>query len=116
MVMRNSKLPAPVQGREALEKVAESFRALSEPTRLAILQELKAGPRTVGELVEAIGTTQPNISKQLRILLAASFVGREQRGAFVHYSLQGDFVIQLCELVCERLNRRARESVPHYTI
>lgn len=116
MVMRKTKAPAPAQGREALEKVAESFRALSDPTRLAVLQELKAGPRSVGELVEAIGTTQPNISKQLRILLSAGFVVRQQRGAFAHYSLQGDLVMRLCEMVCERLNRRARESLPHYSI
>jgi DNA-binding transcriptional ArsR family regulator len=104
------------KSREVLAKIADSFRALSEPTRLAILQELKNGPKTVNELVEAIGTTQPNISKQLRVLLHAGFISREQRGVFAHYAMQGDFGLQLCGLVCDRLNRRARESLPHYSI
>jgi DNA-binding transcriptional ArsR family regulator len=104
------------QNREALEKIAHSFRALSEPTRLAILQELKSGPKTVNELVDAIGTSQPNVSKQLRILFDGGFVSKEQRGNFAHYQMQDDFVIRLCELVCNRLNQRARASIPHYTI
>lgn len=106
----------PKQNREALEKIADSFRALSEPTRLAILQELKSGSKTVNELVEAIGTSQPNISKQLKILFDGGFISREQRGIFVHYQMQGDFVLQLCELVCNRLNEQARASIPHYSI
>lgn len=116
MVIKTSARSSKPPNREALAKVADNFRALSEPTRLAILQELKSGPKTVNELVEAIGTTQPNISKQLRILLDAGFVSREQRGIYVYYAMQGDFVLRLCDLVCERLNRQARESVPHYSI
>ena len=113
--MRSMSL-LPKQNREALEKIADSFRALSEPTRLAILQELKSGSKTVNELVEAIGTSQPNISKQLKILFDGGFISREQRGIFVHYQMQGDFVLQLCELVCNRLNEQARASIPHYSI
>jgi DNA-binding transcriptional ArsR family regulator len=114
--MKSLRQPAPKQSRETLRTIAENFRALSEPTRLAILQELKAGPKTVNELVEAIGTSQPNISKQLRVLLDAGFVSREQRGTFAYFQMHGDFVLQLCELVCERLNQRARASIPHYSI
>lgn len=105
-----------MQNREALGKIADCFRALSEPTRLAILQELKSGSKTVNELVEAIGTSQPNISKQLRVLFDEGFISREQRGIFVHYQMQGDFVLRLCELVCDRLNQQARASIPHYSI
>lgn len=104
------------QSREALLKIAESFRALAEPTRLAILQELKTGAKTVNELVESIGTSQPNISKQLKVLFDSGYVSREPRGTFVYYEMDGEFVLQLCEMVCERLNRRTRESVPHYSI
>jgi len=104
------------QSREALAKIAENFRALSEPTRLAILQDLKEGPKTVNELVTSIGTTQPNISKQLRVLFDAGFIWREQRGIYAYYTMGDDFVLKLCELVCDRLNRQVRESIPHYTI
>jgi DNA-binding transcriptional ArsR family regulator len=114
--MKSTHLGSRKQSRAALEKIADNFRALSEPTRLAILQELKSGSKTVNELVEAIGTSQPNISKQLRVLFEGGFISREQRGTFVHYQMQGDFVLRLCELVCDRLNQQARASIPHYTI
>ena len=114
--MASRNLPTSKQSREALEKIAENFRALSESTRLAILQELKSGSKTVNELVKAIGTSQPNISKQLKVLFDAGFISREQRGTYVHYQMQGDFVLRLCDLVCARLNQRARASIPHYSI
>lgn len=102
--------------RQALEKVAAVFRSLSQPTRLAILRELKASDRTVTELVEAIGTSQPNISKQLRTLYDAGLLGRKEHGAHVRYHLEGDLVLRLCELVCDRLNQQARQAVPHYSV
>ena len=102
--------------RPALEKIAESFRALSEATRLGILQELKEGPKTVNTLVEALELSQPNISKQLSILFAAGFLGREQQGNQVFYSIQDKMVLKLCELVCDRLNEQARASLVTYSI
>ena len=114
--MKSPTTRTPRQTAETLEKIAENFRALSESTRLAILQELKSGPRTVNELVAAIGTSQPNISKQLKVLFASGFVAREQRGNFVRYQLRGEFVLRLCQLVCDRLNRQARRAAPRYSL
>ncbi len=104
------------QRRNVFEKVACTFRALSEPTRLLILQELKGGSKTVNELVASVGTSQPNISKQLKVLVDGGLVSKEQRGIFVHYQMHGDFVLRLCDLVCERLNHEARATIPHYSI
>ncbi len=104
------------QNRAALEKIASNFRALSEPTRLAILQELKAGPRTVNELVEAIGLSQANVSKQLGILRDAGFLHREQRGTSAFYSIGDMMVMELCALVCDRLNRRALANLETFSI
>lgn len=102
--------------RTALEKIAESFRALSESTRLGILQELKSGPKTVNALVEAMELSQPNISKQLRILFDVGFLEREQRGNQVFYSIKDDTVLKICELVCDRLNKQALASLVNYSI
>lgn len=102
--------------RDALEKIAANFRALSEPTRLAILQELKTGPKTVNELVEAIGLSQANVSKQLTVLREAGFLGREQRGTQAFYSIEDDMVMQLCALVCVRLNKQALARVETFAI
>jgi len=110
--MRHSPPTTP----QALEKIAAIFRALSEPTRLSILRELKDKDKTVNELVEAIGTSQPNISKQLRLLYDAGFLGREEQGVYVRYHLEGDLVLRLCDLVCDRLNQKAREAIPHYSV
>lgn len=104
------------QSRQTLEKIADVFRALSEPTRLAIIQELKAGPQPVGSLVEALDLSQANVSKQLRILFEAGFLSREKHGTQVRYAISDDMLLPLCELVCKRLNRRVREQLPHYAI
>ena len=91
--------------RDALERVADLFRIFSEATRLAILQALMPGTKSVNELVEELGTTQANISKQLRILYDARILAREKRGNQVFYSIDDDIVHPLCNLVCSKLNR-----------
>ena len=106
----------PKLSRNALEKIAANFRALSEPTRLAILQELKAGPKTVNELVDSIGLSQANVSKQLSVLREAGFLLREQRGTQAFYSIGDEMVMELCALVCERLNRQALAQVETFAI
>lgn len=102
--------------RSALEKIAANFRALSEPTRLAILQELKAGPKTVNELVDAVGLSQANVSKQLSVLREVGFLKREQRGTQAFYAIDDEMVMELCTLVCDRLNRRALAQVETFAI
>lgn len=104
------------QSRAALEKIAASFRALSEPTRLAILQELKAGPKTVNEIVEGVGLSQANVSKQLSVLRDAGFLARDQRGTSAYYSICDPLVIDLCNLVCERLSKRALADLETFSI
>jgi len=106
----------PKQNRQSLEKIAEVFRLLAEPTRLAILQELKSGPKTVGSLVESLESSQANISKQLRILYDGGFLSREREGVSVRYQINDELVLPLCELVCARLNKRANEVPLYYSI
>lgn len=51
-----------------------TWSALVEPQRRALLDELRGGARSVGELVAALGCTQPTASKHLRVLLSAGLV------------------------------------------
>jgi DNA-binding transcriptional ArsR family regulator len=44
------------------------FELLADPTRRRVLEELCKGDRSVGELVEVLGMSQPAVSKQLRVL------------------------------------------------
>ena len=97
---------------EAIEMIAERFRILGEPVRIAILQTLEGGEKNVTELVEAVGSTQPNVSKHLRILQESGVVGRRQAGNNVYYAIADPSVIELCDAVCssigDRLTSRAR--------
>lgn len=87
--------------------VAARFRILGEPIRIRLLQELQGGERTVGELVAAVGSTQPNVSKHLRILQEAGTVGRRQEGNSVYCFIADRSVFALCELVCGSIRDRA---------
>ena len=104
------------QSLAALEKIARSFRALSETTRLMLLQELKSGPKSVNELVEICGLSQANVSKQLAVLRDEGFLNREQRGTTAIYSIGDPIVMELCKLMCDGMNRRAKERAIHFSI
>ena len=96
--------------RPALEKIAKLFSAFSDATRLAILQELREGAKSVGGLVAAIGISQGSMSKQLQLLYEAGILRREKVGNQAFYSICDELVIPLCELVCDKLNRDAKAS------
>jgi len=100
--------------RASLQKVAELFRIFSEPTRLGILQFLKGQSTSVNDIVEALETSQANISKQLRILYDADLLTREQKGNQVFYSIKEDMVFDLCDIVCDKLNRSAQAGADSF--
>jgi ArsR family transcriptional regulator, zinc-responsive transcriptional repressor len=74
------------------EKVGELFAALSSPARSAIVHRLTKGESTVGELVAALGLSQPLVSQHLRVLRGAHLVTRERRGREVAYALSDKHV------------------------
>lgn len=92
---------------EKIDLVAERFRALAEPARLHIMNALREGELTVGELVEATGFGTANVSKHLQLLHAAGFVTRRKDGLFVYYGLAGEDVFRLCDIMCGRLEAEA---------
>lgn len=53
---------------------AATFGALGEPSRLRIVELLRSGPSSVGEIAEALGIRQPQVSKHLRVLSEAGIV------------------------------------------
>lgn len=96
---------------EALELVAARFKVMAEPLRLRILQELEGGEMSVGDITEAVESTQPNVSKHLKMLQEAGLLGRRQEGNTVYYSVADASVFEICDVVCssirERLTARA---------
>ena len=100
----------PAMDRASLERIADLFKVFGDATRLAILQELKAGALNVGELVDRLGTTQANVSKHLRIMHDARLLKREKLGTAAYYAIDDELVVPLCRIVCEKLNRDSRAS------
>lgn len=90
---------------EALEQVAAYFQALSEPTRLHLLNLLRNGEHNVGELAQATGYTSANVSRHLSFLMQQGLVSREARGTAVYYRIADPAVYQLCDLVCGNIAR-----------
>ena len=80
--------------------VAERCRTLGEPMRLRLLQALREGERSVGELVEEVGAGQANVSKHLQLLHRMGFVQRRKEGTTALYRIADPNVFRLCELVC----------------
>ncbi len=54
------------------------FTALADPTRQQVVQLLSEGPRRAGDLAAASGTSPPNMSRHLRVLLSAGIVADER--------------------------------------
>jgi DNA-binding transcriptional ArsR family regulator len=109
MVVDNAAM-APHPLPEALiELVAQRFRVLGEPMRIKLLDRLRDGDATVGELQEAVGASQQNVSKHLGILLNARMVARTKDGTHSRYSISDPDVFELCELVCGGVRRRLQE-------
>lgn len=90
----------------ALEKVAERFKALSEPTRLTLLYSLMDGEKTVSRLVEETGISQANVSKHLGLLLDAGILGRRKQGTSAYYRIADETVFELCDVVCGSIHNR----------
>ena len=97
---------------EALDQVAAYFQALSEPTRLQILNLLRSGERNVGEIAQLCGFTAANVSRHLAQLTQQGLVERESRGTAGYYRIADDRVYALCDLVCGNIARRFERTAP----
>ncbi|MGC6467608.1 MAG: ArsR/SmtB family transcription factor [Akkermansiaceae bacterium] len=95
---------------EALAHLAVVFRVLGDGARLQLLQELKEGEQTVGELVDLTGMGQTVVSKHLKMMHQAALLSRRKEGTRVIYAVSDPTVFKLCELVCGKLNREREEA------
>lgn len=93
---------------ELLELLADRFKAIAEPARLSILNYLRSGEMSVGDLVGRTGLGQANVSKHLQVLNTVGFVRRRKEGLFVYYALAGTSVFRLCDIMCSRIEAQAK--------
>ena len=97
-------LPEPL-----IDLVAQRFRVLGEPMRIKLLDRLRESDATVGELQEALGASQQNVSKHLGVLHAAGMVSRTKDGNHTRYAISDPSVFELCEQVCGGVRRQLQE-------
>jgi DNA-binding transcriptional ArsR family regulator len=94
-----------------LGAVARLFGVLSEASRLGLLQALHEGPLTVSELMKALAMKQANVSKHLAVLHDHHLVRRRRDGVYVRYEIADPMIFSLCELVCGKMQRDAKQAV-----
>ena len=102
-------MKSPLDG-AAAELIARRFHALSDPTRLRILDILRRRDEaSVGELTEALGTSQQNVSKHLRALQAEGFLSRRKQGTSSLYRIADPAVLELCDRLCAAMEAQLAE-------
>jgi len=94
--------------------IAERFKALGEPMRLRLLQALRGGECSVGELAERTGGGQANVSKHLSVLKRAGLVDSRRDGLNVFYHISDEGVFTICRNVCDSIELRVDRE--HQTI
>ena len=90
---------------DAFEAIALRFRALGEVSRLRIVEALQSGEKSVTELVESTGLSQPNASRHLQVLVAAGLIGRKKNGLKMLYRIVDETLSDVCAIVCRRVTR-----------
>jgi ArsR family transcriptional regulator len=85
------------------ELAAETFRVMSAPMRLKIINCLCDEEKNVGQLLEEIDTTQPNMSQHLNTLFKAKILGRRREGVQIYYRIINERVVTLCRALCTQI-------------
>lgn len=98
------------QARARTALLARRLKAISDPTRLAILDSLRAGPRTVTEIAAAFSLAQPTVSNHVRLLRDAGLIGPGSDGRRRQLVVQHDVVVDLLDHLQSVLAGTARDE------
>ena len=90
---------------------AEFFKALGHPMRIQILELLRGGPLSVGQLQEAIGAPASSISQQLAVLRGRNMVATERRGTTVIYHVRDDGLFELLDVARRIFNGHLSDTI-----
>jgi ArsR family transcriptional regulator, arsenate/arsenite/antimonite-responsive transcriptional repressor len=86
------------------------FRALSDPTRREIIELLRSGPRTSGEIADKFSTSWATISRHLSVLKDAELILAERDGQHVVYELNTTVFQDVVEHLIKWLGPRRRNA------
>jgi ArsR family transcriptional regulator len=82
-----------------LERTAELFHALADPTRLQIIERLRGGEQCVCDLTDALETGQSRLSFHLKTLKDAGILRDRRQGRWVYYALDPDVIDDALQFV-----------------
>lgn len=91
---------------ELYRQHADVCKVLTDPKRLMLLDMLRAGERSVGELAEAIGASLANVSQHLAVLRSAGLVEGRRVGTTVVYRLVEPAIADACDIIHAIVARR----------
>ncbi len=83
---------------------ADFFKALSNPLRIRILDQLRERELTVSEITENLGVEMPNVSQQLAVLKGKRLVASRKQGNNIYYSCVDPTVFKLLDVAKEIFN------------
>lgn len=93
---------------------AETFKALSDPTRREILTLLRSGPLTAGEIAGQFNMTGASISHHLSVLKHSGLIDDEKKGKFIYYYLNSSVLDDvLAWLLCLKGENPAEKPDRH---
>lgn len=90
------------------DAAAGRFALLATPTRLRIVCALVPGERNVGALAEAVGTSQPNVSRHLGEMRRGGVLARRRSGLHTFYRLADERVALLRDAMCAQCGSAKR--------
>jgi DNA-binding transcriptional ArsR family regulator len=101
--LKSHELMREMLSEDVVSTMAESFKALGDPTRLRILALLFDGERSVGDLAEHLDVSQSAVSHQLRVLRTLDIVRFRKDGREVYYALADDHVRDILTRTLEHI-------------
>jgi DNA-binding transcriptional ArsR family regulator len=90
---------------------ADFFKALAHPVRIRIVELLRDGPRSVGQLQEAIGAPPSSVSQQLAVLRSRGLVTTERRGTTVMYAVSDRDIYELLDVARRIFNAHLSDTI-----
>jgi DNA-binding transcriptional ArsR family regulator len=97
--------------KELIFKIKADFlKSIASPVRLAVIEHLKQGESSVGDLGKALSVEQSSLSKHLAILRQAGILSARQEKVTVYYSIKDKDIFKVLKPISDMLRKNLQES------